>query len=259
MDRPNSLAMAIRKAALDPIRKASLTTSDVSRLAGCAKVVNEEVLKYLGELEPVTSETHYVALQLIRASFDHARGLLWLLETNPMDMAGPALALHRSQIENFLRAIFLGFIAESEQLKDFLENDCGIREKSANGKWKPVGVRELALKVEGFINSMSGEPSDSDRKLSSMVENAWSPLCGFVHGGTAIHALYIDGQGQVGANISPATLVHSIGNCYVITNLAFAVLIAKIYGKPGISTDSKVHQAMEGFSEAYYAMKARAP
>lgn len=258
MDRLNGLAAAIRKVALDPIKKVELSASDVSRLAASAKEVNEQVREYLSDLEPVSSDSHFLTLQLFCAAFDHARGLLWLLETNPVDMAGPALALHRSQIENFLRAVYLGFIADGDQIVDFLDNDFGIREKMESGKkWKAVGVRELAIKVEAFVNTMLGEATAGDTKLSSMVDHAWSPLCGFVHGGRAVHSLYIDGQGQIGGNISPLSLVQSIGNCYVVTNIGFLVLIARIYDKPGISKDSKVYTAMTRFRELYYSMRER--
>ena len=246
MDRINKLASAIRRAALEATPNHLVTESEVRALAAQAKIVNEETLNFLSDLPPARSETHYVSLQLIRAAFDHARGLLYLLETNQNDMAGPALALHRSQIENFLRGVYLGFIASEEQLLDFLESDLGIREKNKNGKWKIVGVSALAQRVEAFIDAMSGE-SSRDAKLSRMVENAWSPLCGFVHGGRAVHAMYIDGQGQIGGHIPTDVLVQCIGNCYAVTNYGFLIVVARIYKLSGIPVGSPLQKAMEDF------------
>lgn len=257
MDRVNNLASAIRRAALEAGPSPCVTESEVRNLAAQAKIVNEAALSFLSDLPPVQSETHYVSLQLIRASFDHARGLLYLLETNQNDMAGPALALHRSQIENFLRGVYLGFIASDEQLQDFLESDSGIREKNQNNKWQNVGVNTLAQRVEVFIDAMSGESVSGDAKLSRMVENAWSPLCGFVHGGRAVHASYLDGQGQIGASVPSGVLVQCIGNCYVIANYGFLVVIAQIYKLNGIPVDSPLQVAMERFIRLHGAVRKK--
>lgn len=166
-------------------------------------------------------------------------------------MGGPALALHRSQIENFLRGVFLGFLASPEQIEDFLENDSGIREKNHNQKWQNIGVISLAERVEGFIYAISDEPMKDPTRLSRMVNNAWSPLCGFVHGGSAIHELYIDGQGQIGGDIPVEVLVQAVCNCYVVTNFGFLVVLARIYDLQGIPVGSRLYDAMQGFMQLH--------
>lgn len=232
-----------------------VTESEVHSLAAQAKIVNEAAMNFLSDLPPVKSEAHYVSLQLIRAAFDHARGLLYLLETNQNDMAGPALALHRSQIENFLRGVYLGFIANEEQITDFLESDSGIREKTQKNKWQNLGINTLAERVAQFVDIMSGEPGNG--KLSRMVANAWSPLCGFVHGGRAVHALYLDGQGQIGGHIPPEVLVQCIGNCFVVSNYGFLVVIAKIYKLNEIPVGSSLQVAMERFIQLHGAVRGK--
>ncbi|MEA9597887.1 hypothetical protein VC270_19650 [Xanthomonas campestris] len=218
------LTTAIREALIYMYNENPVSEKQLKELAVSARKVNEDALSFLSHLPPVRTEHHYVALQLFRAAFDHARGLLFLIEANPVDMGAPALALHRSQIENFLRAVFLGFLATEEQVKDFLDNDLGIRKKNHNNKWQNIGTVDLARRVEVFINDLSDDALDDALKFSRMVENTWTPLCGFVHGGRAVHALYRDGQGEIGSDISLDALVQCVSNCFVITNFAFMVV-----------------------------------
>jgi hypothetical protein len=255
MKQPNALSRAIEQSIRELTAPSSIDSGSLRELAAQAKAVNEEAIAFLSELPPLKSEHHYIALQLIRASFDHGRGLLFLLETNPQDMAGPALALHRSQIENFLRGLFLGFLADAEQVADFLSNDEGIREKDQNGKWQRIGPHRLAVRVEQLINSIANERLDSPNKLSRMVANSWDPLCGFVHGGAAVHAAYMDGQRQIGADISLEVLAEIVGNCYVITNFAFLVVLAQVYRMDGIPTESPLSISMRRFMSLYQRLK----
>ena len=245
----SNLARAIRIALSRVQLPNNLDLDQIRELARLAQLVNEEAITFLADLKTVRTEREYVANQLFRASFDHGRGLLFLIHTNPLDMCGPALALHRSQIENFLRGAYLGFLADDEQLQDFLESDDGIRERNLKGKWQTIGPIRLASKVETLIDSL-GELNDSEEKessLSVMVENAWTPLCGMVHGGKAVRAFYEDGQGQIGADIPLPIMVHTIRNCYAITNFGFILVIAKIYGLEGIPRDSAFAKATANF------------
>lgn len=257
MTQPNSLSHAIRVAIEGFQKLAPISIEDLRKLAGRAKSVNEEAITFLSDLPPAPSEHHYVALQLIRAAFDHGRGLLFLLESNPMDMGAPALALHRSQIENFLRGVFLGFLASAEQIEDFLENDSGIREKNHNQKWQSIGIISLAKRVEEYVYGISDEPIEDPARLSRTVNNVWTPLCGFVHGGRAVHELYIDGQGQVGGDIPVEVLVQAVCNSYVVTNFGFLVVIARIYDLEGIPVGSALHEAMQDFMRLHSIFKNR--
>lgn len=251
----NSLAQSIRAALAAQPAAPEVKIDELRALAVRAKAVNEAAITFLSGLPPVQTEHHYIALQLIRAAIDHGRGLLFLLESNPMDMGGPAVALHRSQIENFLRGVFLGFLASEEQVTDFLENDAGIRERNHNNRWQNIGVVSLAQRVEALINELSDEPLAQPNKFSTMVANAWSPLCGFVHGGRAIHAMYVDGQGQIGGDIPIPALVQVVSNSFVVTNFAFLVVIAHIHNLEGVPLDSPLHNAMQEFIQLHRQLR----
>ncbi len=243
------LSRAISAALAEQKGKESLTFEQISDLASLAQSVNEEIITFLAQQEAIADERLYVTVQLLRASFDHARALLFLVRTNPRDMGAPSLALHRAQIESFLRALFFGFIADQEQIDDFLENDAGVRERTGNGKWRNIGVVELAAIVEPRINELSDGELENPEKLSRMVQNAWDPLCGFVHGGKAIRACYMDTHGQIGCDLPPAVLFQVVCNCFAVTNFGFLSALARIHDLPGIQQNSALSLAMEKFIE----------
>lgn len=249
MSENSNLALSIRKVLAQWQKVHPVSQNELRALAARAKRVNEDAIEFLSNLEPVQSEKYYVAMQLVRAAFDHGRGLLFLIESNPSDMGAPALAFHRSQIENFLRGVYLGFIASDDQISDFLESDSGIREKNHNDKWQNIGITVLAERVEIFVNNLSDDPLEDKEKFSKMVANVWSPLCGFVHGGRAVQALYRDGQGQIGSDIPVEVLIQCVSNCFVITNFAFLVVIAHIYNLQGIFVETPLHRSLEQFME----------
>ncbi|MCD9047088.1 DUF6988 family protein [Luteimonas sp. MHLX1A] len=257
MPNENSLSDAVHRVVEQWSRVEPVTEGDLTALAASARNVNEQAIAFLSDLPPVQAEHHYLSLQLIRAACDHGRGLLFLIETNFRDMGAPALALHRSQIENFLRGVFLGFLADEEQREDFLENDVGVRQKNENGKWQVLGTKSLAQSVEAFINELADSPLDDPEKFSRMVTNTWNPLCGLVHGGRAIHALYRDGQGLIGGDISLGVLFQCVSNCFVITNFCFMTVIAHIYRLAGIPTDCALNVAMNDFIELQRRIRAK--
>lgn len=257
MSGSSNLAESIRSALRQTPKTGPVSEQELRELASSARKVNEEALDFLSNLPAVQVEREYLTLQLIRAAFDHARGLLFLIEANPRDMGAPALALHRSQIDNFLRGVFLGFLASEEQIEDFLQNDFGIREKNHNGKWQNIGTVALAQHVELFINGLSDSPLEDPEKFSSMVEKWWSPLCGFVHGGRAVRALYRDGQGEIGSDIPIDALVQCVSNCFVVTNFGFFVVIAHIHKLEVIPLDSSLNKSLESFVELQETIKVK--
>ena len=257
MTNGSDLSDAVHRVVEQWSRGEPVTEGDLKALAASARTVNEQAIAFLSDLPPVQVEHHYLSLQLIRAAFDHGRGLLFLIETNFRDMGAPALALHRSQIENFLRGVFLGFLADEEQREDFLENDVGVRKKNDNGKWQAIGTKSLAQNVEVFINELADSPLDDPEKFSKMVANTWNPLCGLVHGGRAVHALYRDGQGQIGSDISLDVLIQCVSNCFVITNFGFMTIIAHVYHLDGIPTDCALNCAMQDFIELQRRIRSK--
>lgn len=243
----STLALAISAALAEQRERSALTFQHISELAELARGVNEAIISFLADQSAISDERLYVTVQLLRASFDHARALLFLVQTNPRDMGAPSLALHRAQVESFLRALFFGFIADHEQLNDFLENDAGVRTRTDKGRWRNIGVIELAEIVEPRINELSDGEIDNPEKLSRMVQNAWDPLCGFVHGGKAIRACYIDTHGEIGCDLPPAVLFQVVCNCFAVTNFGFLSALARIYDLPGIQQDSPLSLAIERF------------
>lgn len=185
-------------------------------------------------VQPAHSERAFLGLQLLRASCDYGRAMMFLMSQNPLDMTGAALALHRAQIESFLRGVFFAEIATDAELEDFLENDEGPRRVVGNrpDNWQKIGVKALAREVEARIHAVEGS-GDNDGKLARMVENAWSPLCGMVHGGIAIHKLYRDGQTQIGCAVPADVFFETTVNAVVMVNfsLTMACTIAGMGGQ----------------------------
>lgn len=193
---------------------------DVSLEASEARVALEANMSGIARvLIPPDSERHRVAFQLLRASMDCGRALLFLLETHPIDLPAVALGLHRSQTEQFLRAVFIQFIADEEQFQDFLQEDRGPRRKNEKGKWVAIPLKDLAVEVEATIARIGHD--NGPQKLARTVINSWDPLCGLVHGGRAIRAMYQDPNGQIGAHVPAAILFQTTVNAVATTNLCF--------------------------------------
>lgn len=230
-------------------KRERLTYEQVIQLAELARHINEEIITFLADQAAIAEERVCVTVQLLRASFDHARALLFLIQTNPRDMGAPALALHRMQIESFLRAHFFGFISTQEELDDFLQNDEGVRTKTNKGKWRNIGALELAEIVQPKLNELSGEEIDDPEKITRMIKNVWEPLCGFVHGGKAIRASYKDSHGGIGCDLPAGVVFQIVCNCFVITNFGFITALARIHGLPGILAGSPLSTAMQRFIE----------
>lgn len=246
---PTTLSAAISHALRSAVQREELTYEQVIRLAELARHVNEEIISFLADQDAIAEERIYVTVQLLRASFDHARALLFLLQTNPRDMGAPALALHRMQIESFLRAHYFGFISSQEELDDFLQNDEGVRTKTEKGKWRNIGALELAEIVQPKLNELSDEEVEDPDKITRMIKNVWEPLCGFVHGGKAIRASYKDSHGRIGCDLPAGVLFQIVCNCFVITNFGFVTVLARVHDLPGISTESPLSIAMNMFLE----------
>jgi len=202
--------------------------------------------------QSAASERFFIALQLLRASCDHGRALTYLFANNPLDMAGSALALHRSQIEQFLRAVFFAHIATDDELQDFIDNDEGPRRRTVNGKWGKIGVVALAEEVQARLHAVEGEVAPEDGKLARMISGAWDPLCGFVHGGRAIHALYLDHHHQIGCAVPPVVHVETTVNAVALVNFSLT-LACTIAGMP---TDQE-HEALGAPLRAFHSYVER--
>ncbi|MFC5436006.1 DUF6988 family protein [Rhodanobacter umsongensis] len=223
MTTPNALTAAIR-AGIAQLRKISVdpTPQQLAEDAQDALDCIEVVMSAIAEITtPAMSERMFLGLQLLRASCDYARALAFLFANNPVDLAGAALVLHRAQIESFLRAVFFSQLATEDELTDFFDNDQGPRHRTDRGKWVKISVPALAVEVqEQLACTEKAEPGTGN--LGRMVANAWDPLCGMVHGGRAVHELYVDGQRQIGCSV-PAPVQYQVTvNAVAIVNFCLA-------------------------------------
>lgn len=234
---------------MDAQKEMNSELEQIRHLALAGRELNEAIINFLSKLPPVQSEIHPVSLRLLRTSLDMGRGLFTLLETSPADLAAPALVLHRSQIETFLRGVYLGFLASDEQIKDFLSIDEGIRKPTKNKNWDKISIKDLSVEVEQFLNKIPADGSKHDQKLSRMTKNAWKPLSGFVHGGKTIHTVYTNHIGEIGCDISAASIASFVGNCFVIGNFTFAVIVSKIYDSHDIQLSGEIDQKFKRFLE----------
>lgn len=214
------LARAIRTALAQPRREP--TSQDVVREANHALAVIEANMHAHALVPaPPRSERTFLVNQLLRASCDHGRSLMFLLSTNPMDAAGSALVLHRSQIEQFLRAVFFERDATDEELAYFLHHDELPKRTNADGTRTKLHVKDLARIAHRRMDM------DADDKLASMVSSAWDPLNGMVHGGRSLLAVYRDHNDEVGCLVPPPILFPIIGNAMVLTNFALVVAVER--------------------------------
>lgn len=222
----DELARGIREALTLTERTRRIPTPlDVAQEALAAQTCVETNIEGLAGIPiPTNGSRHLVAFQLLRASLDYARALLYLLATHPADMSAVALGIHRPQIELFLRAVFVQFIADDEQFEDFLREDRGPRRRNPKGKWEAITFKALALEVEATIARLGHD--DGPQKLARTVSNAWDPLCGLVHGGRAVQALYRDDNGMVGAHVSAEVLFQTTNNAVATANLCVVVGLA---------------------------------
>ena len=257
MDLPTTklsvaVSLALKKAPLE----APVSYEDISKLAELALAVNENIIGFLADQKAIPSNRQFLVTQLIRASFDHGRALLFLLQTNPRDMGASSFALHRAQLEAFLRAIYLGYVAEDYQVQDFIDNE-KIRFKNGKEKWENIGVVRLAELVQEKINELSDEELEDPAKFTRMVADSWESLCGFVHGGRAITVFYEDTDGSVGCSTPPSVLFQCVCNSFVVTNFGFITVLAKIYDLPGILHTSDLYKAMTKFMHLQRSLAKR--
>lgn len=251
----NSLKGAIRDVLEARAVKRHPTALDIAREAREAKASLELNMSCMARITvPADSERRRVTFQLFRASMDYGRALLFLLETHPIDLPAVALAMHRSQIEQFLRAVFVQFLADVEQLEDFLQEDRGPRKKNEKGKWVAIALKDLAGDVEQAIARIGHDVEP--QKLARTVTNSWDPLCGLVHGGKAIRVMYQDPNGQIGAHVPAAILFQTTVNAVATTNLCVIAALTAV-GVGAFEESSVVEQCASGMLHYMQQRKAR--
>ena len=216
--RIHPLTLAVRNAIPRKRRKAS--SSDIAEDARRAKSSIETAMYSASSVCFPPRTERLDTIKLLRASCDHGRALTTLLEINHQDFGGSAMALHRSQIEQFLRGAFFSGAATDEELSYFLHRDEMPKRLRANLGLQKLSVNDLTAIAADFLGL---NPRD---KLVNMVRNAWSPLCGMVHGGRAVMATFQDGDGQIGFQADISMLRQVMDNATVIANFSLAILVA---------------------------------
>ena len=103
-----------------------------------------------------------VTASLCHLSLEHFSGINILIS---QDHYGSAYALLRPQFESFIRSLYFGLAASSNEIEEFINKD----------KLRP-GLKELISKIEKF------EPY-TENSLSGIMDMIWGPLCSYTHGG----------------------------------------------------------------------------
>lgn len=215
MSTPTPLADAIHSALarLSPTQAASIIRDE----AGAARTLIEVSMHATSALAfPEPTERLIAAMKLLRASTDHGRALVSLLQLNDTDFGVSAIILHRSQIEQFLRGAFFAFSATEAELEFFLRND-EMPSRLREGLERPVRVSpaEMAALVTDTMKLGS-------EKLIKMVKNAWKDLCGMSHGGTMLLRLYSGQQVEIGSQVGNGALLQIMDNTAAVTNMVLA-------------------------------------
>lgn len=202
---PNSLPAFIRAALAQALRSQRIEPTleqlaeDAHDALGCVQVA----MNAISEVDhPAPTERTFIGLVLLRASCDNARAILFLLSNNPVDMAASALALHRAQIETFLRAVFFSRLATDDQFQDFVDNDKGPRQRTANGKWANISVPKLAELVQAQLEEME-EAEPGTHRLARTVANAWDHFAGWSMAGARSTPCISIGNGRSAARCRP--------------------------------------------------------
>lgn len=187
-----------------------------------ARATIESLIDAMADIGRANDTRGYTCLILLRGACDVARAQAHLIATDPRDMAGAAGALHRSQLDHFLRGAYLGMVASEEQLEDFLTHDEGVRTLPPTGKPQRIGPIAMATDLDKALlgaNIGFKEPLG----LGDAVEKSWDTLCGLVHGGARIQELYQSG-GAIGCNASPEAVMATLHNAVHLTCLAIPVM-----------------------------------
>lgn len=221
-----------------------------------ARATIEALIDAMADIGRASDSRGYTCLVLLRGACDLARAQAHLIASDPHDMAGAAGALHRSQLDHFLRGTYLGLVADDDQLADFLANDDGIRVFPSKGKPLRLGAEALAKAVDEAL--MKGNLGFARPVgLADAVAKSWDTLCGLVHGGARIQELYISG-GEIGCNASPEAVMATLHNAVQLTCFAIPAMWRFSAREEEAKTAAveRARNAMEEFQKAHDARQA---
>jgi hypothetical protein len=112
---------------------------------------------------------------------------------DPVQYGMASIALHRTQLDQFLRGAFFGMptLTTENEVDGFFKNDEMPRRAGDGKKKATVTLRFMAQAVADEIARQSkGAERPNTQKLPNMLEFAKKSLDGAVHGGVIVHAAY---------------------------------------------------------------------
>ncbi|MEN5316330.1 hypothetical protein ABE509_02115 [[Pseudomonas] hibiscicola] len=144
------------------------------------------------QMPAATPDRFRIAWALLRASFDDACAIAYLLQGHGVEMAGPAFTLLRPMNEKFKRGTWFGFCASDAEVQAFIAKD-------------DVPRRNLAAEIEAH------PPFDQYPIFTMLYDNAWSRFNSFTHGGGQLVGAYTLGDG-IGAAFPEQDIINMLAH-----------------------------------------------
>jgi hypothetical protein len=150
-------------------------------------------------------EHHRTALALLRAAYDDAVAINYLVRSHGGELAGSVFSLLRPMNDKIKRGSWFLFCGDEESALDFLRNDN-----------PPKG--NLAQQIEAH------SPFDQFRIFSELYQNAFSFFHSFTHGGNQIANGYMAGNG-IGASYPDDKIIQAIDHAHAVGITAVQVMV----------------------------------
>lgn len=191
---------------------------EAQSVAGSAIKVIEAVLHAASSLSVRLDDRTELAIALLRGSVDHGRSLAVLIHISPDEYGASACALHRSQLDAFLRGAFFAHVATDDEVRSFREKDeMPSRPTGANnGAPRKLSPNDLAP----LVSSSLGLAQDA---LTDMVKLTWKALNGMVHGGMVLTKSY-SGSKVIGFSVDSEVLCEILDNTVAMAQLCLITL-----------------------------------
>ena len=175
-----------------------------------------------------------VALPLLKSSIDVAAAAIKLLTLNPVEYGGAAEAMFRLQLERYMRAVFFGSpaLTDNDEVRAFREDDkMPVRPKPRPGKTgRAISFDTLTTSVGEEIAKQTGKEAEA---LASGLANAIifekEGLHGAVHGGRFVIRRYSSDGGVLAHNPWALAQGYHI-KCVMLIALLALVQAAHLHG-----------------------------
>lgn len=148
---------------------------------------------------------HRAALALLRAAYDDASAINYLIAKLDGELAGSAFSLLRPMNDKLKRGSWFFFCGDDDSALDFLRNDNAPR-------------GNLAEQIEAH------PPFDQFRIFSELYQNAFKFFHSFTHGGNQIANGYI-GRDGIGASYPNERIVQAIDHAQAVGVTAVQLIV----------------------------------